>query len=362
VLRSIALAALTVFAAVTLADAAELRPMPTRDRRVLKRWSLSGNPNGVAVGPDGTVYVGLREPQSLVAIDPREGKILREVVLDSRDIAATKDFQSIRVDAPRQRLLIAQGSDESVTILSLPDLAILREIGLEGESIRDVIADPDGRYLCILGRRVHVWDAAGERELRTFREIDPMAIAVSSDGARLAIVGSETFASGKATVVVMIDTRRLEETSRVPLQTDREIEAALFAASDRALIVFAKDWLAEKVLATRPESSMNPEGDAMRIRIDRNDLVSSETICLSESAGPLAAVAGKSSDLVYFAERRCSTSGRVDAAPRLVRTASIYGIDALAIAYHPEIPALVAIDEGGFLTLYALPAPARHGS
>lgn len=360
--RGIALAALTVFAAVTLADAAELRPMPTRDRRVLKRWSLSGNPNGVAVGPDGTVYVGLREPQSLVAIDPREGKILREVVLDSRDIAATKDFQSIRVDAPRQRLLIAQGSDESVTILSLPDLGILREIGLEGETVRDFLADPQGRYLYVLGRHVHVWDADGGRQLRSFNHIDPMAIAVTSDGSRLAIVGSESFASGKATVVSLIDPARLEEVRREPLQTDRVVEAALFAAGDRALIVFAKDWLAEKSLQLGSERTMAPEGTSMRMQLNRRDLVSSETICLSEAGGPLLAAAGRSSDLVYFAERRCSSAGRVDAAPRIVRTASIYGVDALAIAFHPGIPALVAVDKGGFLTLYELPTPGRHGS
>ncbi|HEU5163708.1 MAG TPA: hypothetical protein VFV54_11215 [Thermoanaerobaculia bacterium] len=330
--------------------------MPTRDRRVISRWTLSGDPRGVAAA-DGTIYVGLREPQSVVAIDAASGKIQREVVLDSEDIASTKDFESMRIDPLKNRLLIAQGTDESVSILSLPELGVIREIGLEGEVIRDVLADPKGRYLFILGRTVHVWDADGNRQLRELATIDATAIAVSSDGSTLAIVGSERFGDVAATVVSIVDLARLEETRREPLQTERAIRSAVFGRGTSALVVFAPDWLAEKSLAPSKGREMKAEGGGMRIRIDRADLVSSETICLPKAS--VAQIAATDGDTVFFAERRCTSAGTTVAAPRTVRTASLYGVEAIALAYDDVRDALVATETGGVLTIYRLPAPQK---
>jgi hypothetical protein len=339
------------------ASAADLRTMPTRDRRAVSRWTLSGDPRGVAAH-DGVVYVGLREPQSVVAIDAARGKVLREVVLDDEEIASTKDFDVLRVDAPRKRLLIAQGSDESVSILSLPDLAVIREIGLEGESIRDVVADPMGRYLFILGRRVHVYDGEGNRQLRELSDIEPTAIAVSPDGSTLAVIGSERMGDVSATVVSLVDLARLEEVRRDPLQTERTVRSAVFARGGRALVVVADDWLAEKSLAPAKERAMTKDPSGMRFRIDRSDLVSSETICLPK--GSTAQIVAMGGDVVYFAERRCASFGSTEAAPRTVRTASLYGIEAYALAYDGSRDLLVATEPGGLLTLYRLPAPEKQ--
>jgi DNA-binding beta-propeller fold protein YncE len=331
--------------------------MPTRDRRVIARWTLSGDPRGVAVS-GGTIYVGLRGPQSVVAIDATAGKVLREVVLDREEIASTKDFAVMRVDPKRNRLLIAQGSDESVSILSLPDLAVIREIGLEGEAVRDVVPDPKGRYLFILGRRVHIWDADGNRQLRELGGIDPSAIAVSPDGSTLAVVGSETIAGVAATMVALVDLARLEEVRREPLQTERSIRSALFARGTGALVVLAGDWLAEKSLAPETGRAMTKDAAGMRMRFERADLVSSETICLPEkSSAQVAAIAGGT---VYFAEKRCANAGTTVAAPRTVPTASIYGVDAYAVAYDEDRKALAATEAGGLLTLYRLPAPEKQ--
>jgi hypothetical protein len=330
--------------------------MPTRDRRVISRWTLSGDPRGVAAD-SGTIYVGLRGPQSVVAIDAAAGRITREVVLDSREIASTKDFETMRVDPVKRRLLIAQGSDESVSILSLPDLAVIREIGLEGEVVRDVLADPKGRYLFILGRTVHIWDADGNRQLREISTISPMAMAVSGDGSTLAIVGSERFGDVSATVVALVDLSRLEETRREPLQTDRAVRSALFARGSGALVVLAADWLAEKSLAPARERPMKAEAGGMRLLIDRADLVSSETICLPEES--TAQIAAANGGIVYFAERRCTSAGTTVAAPRTVPTASLYGVEAVALAYDDARGALVATEKGGVLTLYRLPSPAK---
>jgi hypothetical protein len=115
----------------------------------------------VAVATEGTVYVGLATRQAVVAIDPSTGEVVRETVVDDAELASTKDFSTLRV--AHGRLYVAQGSDESVTILALPGLEVTREILLEGETVRDALPDPAGRLLYVLGRRVHVFDAKGER-------------------------------------------------------------------------------------------------------------------------------------------------------------------------------------------------------
>ncbi|HVR44232.1 MAG TPA: hypothetical protein VMS56_12400 [Thermoanaerobaculia bacterium] len=339
------------------AEAADLRPIPTRERRVVVRWSLSGDPRALAFGPDGTLYVGLRATQSVVAIDRTSGTILRDVVIDHEEIASTKDFATLRIDPRLERLVIAQGTDESVTILSIPDLGIVREILMEGEVIRDAHPDPAGRYLFILGRGVHVWDAAGQQRLRTFSEIDAFAIAVSSDGSRLAIVGAEQFESGSATVVSLIDTATLDEVRRMPLQTDRPIEAALFGAGDVSLLVLARDWLAEKPLAAPGQRTMVPEQRGMRVRLETGDFVSTESICLPRESGPQVAAAGPGGATVFFAERRCSVSGSTLGAPRRIRTASLYGVEAYALAYDENGNFLAASEPDGILTIYRAPKP-----
>lgn len=323
---------------------------------MVKRWSLSGSPRGVAVGNDGTVYVGLAEPQSVAAIDPDSGELIREVVLDDPDIASTKELVTMRPTADGKRLVIAHGSDESVSILSLPDLEVLREITIEGETIRDAVPDPQGRYLYLLGRTVHVYDFDGNTKLRSIESVEPMAIATSASGSMLAIVGSESFPTGKATVVAIHETGSMRESAREPLQTDREIVAAAFAASDTSLVVAARDWMAEKSLAARPEKDRGPTG-LLRMTIEFGDLMNSQKICLPDNAGPQILAGGGDNDVILFAEKRCSASAKFDAAPRRVSLRSLYGVDVYAMAYDAAGNTLVATDRSGFLTRYRLPAP-----
>ena len=105
---------------------------------------------------------------------------------------------------------------------------------MEGERIRDVVPDPRGRYVYLLGRRVHVFDKNGETELRTLDVDDPMAIAASANGSMLAVLATEDFGSTEATVVALYDTTSFAELARDPLQTEKTIEAAMFAAKDRS--------------------------------------------------------------------------------------------------------------------------------
>jgi hypothetical protein len=356
------LAAVLLLLQVGIADAANLAPVPTRDRRIVKRWTLSGKPHGVAVAADGTVYVGLAEPQSVVSIDPSTGRVLKEVVLDSAEIASTKELVTLRFNAAGDRLIIANGSDESVSILSVPDLAVVREIGLEGEVIRDALPDPAGRYLYVLGSTVHVFDAAGDRELRTLRDVSPMAIATDSKGSLLAVVGSQDFGDDQATVVAVYETATWRELARDPLQTDRTIQTVLFAAGDRALVVLARDWLAEKSVQSRPPRTMASSGEGMmRLHFGFGDLISSERICLPDSSGPQVAALGAVSSVVVFAEKRCGAGGTFIASARLVKSASLYGISAWAIAVDRASNTIYATDPAGYLTMYKTPKPGAHG-
>ena len=171
---------LTAAVALGQTESDVLKPAPTRDRKIVRRWALPGDPRGLALGNDGTIYVGLAGPQAVIAVDPTTGAVRKRFVLDSAEIASTKELVTLRTNADKTRLFIANGTDESAVILSLPDLAVLREITMEGETIHDVVPDPKGRYVYVMGRKVHVFDADGAKELRTLPIEDPMALAVSA--------------------------------------------------------------------------------------------------------------------------------------------------------------------------------------
>jgi hypothetical protein len=348
---------LTLSAASLLADTTALTPSPTRDSKVVRRWSLSGDPRGVALGGDGTIYVGLAEKQAVLAVDAQSGAVVRELVLDNPDIASTKELVTLRTNPDRTRLYIANGSDESATILSLPDLAVIREITMEGEAIRDALPDPRGRYLYLLGRRVHVFDANGQRELRTIDFKDPMAIALTSNGANLAVVGTEDFGNAKATVVALYETANFTEITRDPLQTDKLIEAALFAAGDRAFVAISRDSIFEKPVTMRQTVTTIETSNKgqMRLRLDFGDLVNSERICLPDKSGPQIAALGATSDLLLFAERRCSASGSMLGTNRRIHPASLYGVNAYALAFDGQTNTIAATDRAGFLTIYKVP-------
>lgn len=311
--------------------------MATKDRKVVRRWELKGDPRGVAVGADGTIYVGLAESQSVVAVDPVSGAVKKRVVLDSPEIASTKELVTLRTNPERTRLYIANGSDESAMILSLPDLAVLREITMEGETIRDALPDPKGRYLYLLGRQVHVFDKDGRTELRTLDVDGPMAIAASATA--LAVIAEEDFGNTTATAVSLFDAKNFSQTAREPLQTAEPIEAAMFAANGRALLAFSRGTLYEKALGART-------------------LVNSNRVCLPEGSGPQIAALAGSETLVVYGERRCSASGVLTASPRGVMPASLYGISAYALAFDPKSNALVATDRAGTLTIYHVPRAA----
>jgi hypothetical protein len=359
-------AVLTLVGIATLALHAQtptpLEATTSRDRKIVRRWALPGNPRGVAIGADGTIYVGLAESQEIVAIDPKAGAIRKRIVLDSADIASTKELVTLRTNADRTRLYIANGSDESAMILSLPALGVLREITMEGETIRDAVPDPKGRYLYLLGRRVHVYDREGGTELRTLDIPDPMAIAASANGAMLAVVATEDFGNAKATVVALFDTTTFAEVARDPLQTEKTIEAALFADKDRALIAVARDTLFEKPVVSRPAKVMTSNNAStsapMRINIDFGDLVNSDAVCLPEGSGPQIATLTSSDTMLVYAERRCSVSGTFSGSSRAVTPASLYGISAYALAYDKATNTLAATDPAGFLTIYNVPRAA----
>jgi hypothetical protein len=266
----------------------------------------------VAIGKDGAIYVGLAQPQSIVAVDPKTGAVRQRVVLDSAEIASTKELVTLRMNRERTRLYVANGSDESVTILSLPELRVVREITMEGEPIRDALPDPKGRYLYLLGRRVHVFDANGETELHTLSVDDPIAIAANDT----------TLAVSSGNDVLLFDTTTFARLAFKP--------AAVKGAT---------------TLLFRPNGTLLGLTSGTLVRGS-----ASTPICLPEGSGPqIATMAG---DLLLFAERRCE--GSIPAAG----AASLYGVSAYAIAFDPVANCLVATDRAGYLTVYKVPRSA----
>src|SRR5258708_16633140 len=86
--RLIILGLLTISALVLVAERPELlAPAAGDDTRVVHRWSLPGDPHGLALGSDGTMYVGLAQPPSVLAINPRSGALRPRVVLASAQTA-----------------------------------------------------------------------------------------------------------------------------------------------------------------------------------------------------------------------------------------------------------------------------------
>ncbi len=348
------LLALSAAPALLAADAPQplLAPVPTRDQKVIRRWSVEGEPRGLAIGTDGTIYVGLARLQAVIAVDPKTGAVTKRVVLDSADIASTKELVTMRTNRDGTRLYIANGSDESATILSLPDLAVLREITIEGEPIRDVIPDPKGRYLYLLGRTVHVYGIDGGEEIQKIPQPDPMTMAPSTSGSTLAVIASHDFGSARATAVALYDTSTFREIARDPLQTIERIDGALFSDGDHSLVAISTEHLFEKELVTRQAKLMSTGANGvMRMPIDFGDLVNSQRICLPEKSGPQIFAAATGS-LILFAERRCSSSGTFTGSSTHIIPASLYGVDAYAIAYDHSSNTVVARDRQGFLTIY----------
>jgi hypothetical protein len=352
------LLALSAVTALAGAEIAPLTAVPTRNQKIVRRWSVEGDPHGLAIGSDGTLYVGLAQPQAVIAVDPKSGAVRQKVVLDSAAIASTKELVTMRTNREGTRLYIANGSDESATILALPDLTVLREITIEGESIRDVVPDPKGRYLYVLGRSVHVYDASGESEIHTLPDPEPMAIAASSNGSTLALIGSEDFGNTKATSVALYETATFRQIARDPLQTTDRIAGALFADDDRSLVAISPAHLFEKRVTSRPAKTMSAGANgAMRMSIDFGDLVNSERICLPEKSGPQI-LTGATGNVILFAERRCDSSGAFTGSATHIAPASLYGVDAYAIAFDRSANTLVTTERAGFLTIYKVPRVA----
>jgi len=315
---------LTLSAASLLAQPPEsLKPAPANDPKVVRRWTVAGDPHGVAIGNDGTIYVGLAQPQAVIAVDPKSGAIRKRVVLDSAEIASTKELVTLRTNRAGTRLYIANGSDESAIILGLPDLHVIREITMEGEAIRDALPDPGNRYLYLLGRRVHVFDINGEKELHTIDVEDVSAIGASAR--QLVVAKGPAIMKYDATSFDGIGAVSVSDVGRmrwVGVAND----GSVVALSDLALIEF---------------------GSGHRV----------EAVCFPQTASPQIATLTPSNTLL-FVERRCSASTAFAGGGRHVTPASLYGVDAYAIAYDPSSNTLAATNRAGSLTIYKVPRAA----
>ena len=351
-----ALVLLTSSAAFAAGIPNQLSSVSTRDQKVVHRWNVAGDPRGVAVGRDGTIYVGLAQPQAVIAVDAKTGAVKNKIVLDSAEIASTKELVSMRLGHDGSRLYIANGSDESATILALPEMHVVREITIEGEPIRDALPDPTGRYLYLLGRHVHVYDANGERELHTINGVGDDVMSIATNGKSLAVIFNEDFGNAKAAAVAFYGTESFNPLASFPLQTSDRIEGSLIAGD--SLVAISGEHLFEASLTKPPEKVMAKGTDGrLRMIAQYGDMVNSTRICLPEKAGPQIMTLAPN-NLVLYAERRCTSSGAFTGAPSHITPASLYGVDAYAIAYDKDSNTLAVTERAGTLTIYKVPRSA----
>lgn len=337
-------------------SAETLESVASRDKRIVRQWKLDGSPRALALDADGLIYAGLAGPQAIAVIDPDTGSVLQRKVVDRAEIAATKDFVTMRTTAARDRLVIANGSDESAMILAIPELSVVREIGIEGEMVRDAVPAPDGRFVAVLGRDVHVWSRDGETLLRVIRGLSPTAIAVSPDGSVLAIASRETFGGTDVAMAVLLETTGWTEIMRRPLQTERVIRGMEFAGNGSVLLVWADDWIAEAPLKV-PTGEMQVSEGRQRVSISPGELVSSETVCFPAEAAPqLVTMRGSTAIL---AERRCAAAASMTGGRRVTTTASLIGVEPWAILWDEKRGKIIATDPDGTLTIYQPPTPRR---
>jgi hypothetical protein len=97
-------------------------------------------------------------------------------------------------------------------------------------------------------------------------------------------------------------------------------------------------------------------GGTMRMRVGFGDLVNNDRVCFPVAAGPQIAVSSATENVLIVAERRCAESGSFTGSQRRVTPASIYGIDAYALAFDRTSTSVVATDRKGFLTVYKVPS------
>lgn len=313
----------------------------------------------MAVGPDGTIYVGLAGPQAVAAIDPATGEVKKQLVLDSAEIASTKELLTLRVNRAGDRLYVANGSDESASVLTIPGLAIVREITLEGEVVRDVLPDPAGRYIYVLGRRVHVYDHEGESELHVLPFEEPAAIAA---GAKfLAVLGMHDFGNARASAVALYDTATFREVDRDPLETTEQVEAAVMSDDERSIAALTSAHLLEKPVTRGARTMTKTESGQMRMTAAFGDFVNSSTICLPEGAGrQILALAGPSR--VVYAERRCSAGTAFTGSSRRLTPLSLYNVPAYALAFDASSGNVVVVERSGSsgsLTVYRQPVEKK---
>src|SRR5438128_610878 len=130
---AVAFVLLTTSAALP-ARAESLASVPIRDQKIVNRWSLPGDPHGLAIGDDGTIYVGVAQPQAVMAIDPKRGTVKRKVVLDSAEIASTKEL-------PIESALFAAG-DRVLLALSREGLFEKRLLAADGVQTERICLPP----------------------------------------------------------------------------------------------------------------------------------------------------------------------------------------------------------------------------
>ena len=178
--------------------------MDTRSGALLRSVELPGYPFAVAAltrgpGADRKVYVSGERDGLVSVIDPDNGKVLKEIATGSHPIA-------LLLDRPQQRLFVANGDSDTISVIDtardeVSDTILLRPEdvrGLPGVVPTGLALAPDGRRLyATLGEMnaVAVIDLSESKPatLAGYLPVGwyPTALAVTPDGRRLMVANAK---------------------------------------------------------------------------------------------------------------------------------------------------------------------------
>ncbi len=219
------------FAYITTEGSGTVSIIDTKTDKVTSTFNVGNNPTGIAASIDGArLYIG-----------HQAGTLIERDLFEDKDSARTMLGGSVKAvrQSPKGKLLfVLLGDSNSVALIDMPTLRVLKTISIGGRNVEHAVFSPDGRWIYASakdGDSVDVIDVAKGAIIKSIRVgRGPAGIAFLPDASRayVAVAGSDE--------IVAIDVSRRAVVGRVKSPRRPEEVAAhpdgkrLFVSADNA--------------------------------------------------------------------------------------------------------------------------------